>query len=360
MNGMRMAAIRSLIAFSAPVLLGWLSGGGLAAAQPSREIRIGVITDLSAKMPTWGAQTARGARLAEQDLRAEGMRVRLLVEDHQMSSARGVSALRKLIDVDGADALYIEFSLVASALAPPLRKEPVPVIFNAPIEAGLAGAGHLFRSYTDVREMCGRLARRWKGQRIDRIGLLRIASESGDLCRAGLEEQYERIEDQLVNAGDDPAPLLLRMRSHGVEAIANMSLEPDQLTTLALIERLALKFRIGALDNMFNDVARRRFARALEQVDAFGYARIDQHFRLRLADAPAESLEAAALSYTHLKQLARAAHECGFRDLACKTAVLARSPADMTIGFEGWEEQRARYHYKIRSWRNGEKVDVDG
>lgn len=327
-----------------------------AAPLYGEELRVGVVTDLSAKMPTWGQQTVRGAELAGSDLSAAGPAVHVVVEDHAMSTAKAVSAVKKLLELDHVQALYIEFSLASMAVVPLVKSKGTLAIFNAPVRLTLTDDHHIFRSFTDFSRMCQVFAEAWRSRGFTKVAILRIPTESGDLCGDGARTVYPDLRMEQFNPGDDLAPYLLRFAAGGVQGVMNIGLEPDILSHLEQLRRLKLQMRLGAVANMFNDIAETRYSDVLSSADAFGYEGIDEQFQKRLSGAPRESLEAAAMAYTHVRQAGLALQKCGAQDAACQVQVLSASPPDNTIGFLGWKNNEAQYRYQLRSWRDGKKV----
>ncbi|WP_315832243.1 ABC transporter substrate-binding protein [Bradyrhizobium prioriisuperbiae] len=82
---------------------------GVAAAPPSKTVKIGVVTDMSGSL---AAQSGRGsviaAQMAVDDCLAKecaGMTIEILSADHQNKPDIAVNIVRKWVDVDGVDAV---------------------------------------------------------------------------------------------------------------------------------------------------------------------------------------------------------------------------------------------------------------
>lgn len=319
----------------------------------NQNVKIGIITDLSAKMPEWGKMTAAGARLAAADLKGQGVEVDLVIEDHAMQPAKAVSAIQKLIEFDRIDSLYSDFSIPSSAIAPIVARTGVVAIFDAPLESAIRPNPRAFRTFIDYSSMCKALAASWQKAGINKVLLLRIASESGDICLSGLTEQSADTTVEMVNSGDDLRPLLLRVEKQGIRGVINLGLEPDVRNTLSIINELHLPLRLGIPANMLSQESRVRFGSSLSEVDLFGFAGIDPEFESRLPPSN-YGREAAALAYTHIVQLARAIAACntdskGNSADECRSKTLENSAAGGPIGFVKWNNRAAEFKYLLRN-----------
>ena len=85
-------------------------------------VKIGVILPLTGEAATYGISDREGMLLAIEKINAEGgingRKVRLIVEDSEGDPKGGISAFRKLVEIEGVKVIMTELSSVSMAIAP--------------------------------------------------------------------------------------------------------------------------------------------------------------------------------------------------------------------------------------------------
>src|SRR4051794_23906062 len=93
--------------------------------QSGQSIKIGFVLPLSGEWAFLGNGIRDGALLAEQDLKAKGIRVKLIFEDNHGDLAASVNIAKNLIDIENVDGMISIISGVAKIIKPLAAKAKV-------------------------------------------------------------------------------------------------------------------------------------------------------------------------------------------------------------------------------------------
>lgn len=334
------------------------------AFSESREIKIGVLSDLSGKMAYWGHQTQLGASLAEEDLKAEGIPAKVIIEDTVLETAKTTSATQKLLSADHVDAVFGEFTPVTNSASPILKNSKTLFLYSAGSVTSLKDNPYAMKTFIDFTEGCRILAEHWKKGGLKKIGLLKIALEPGELCRTGIQAVYADAEVSSYNPGESVSSQLLVLKQHGAEAIANVGFEPDLLNTMKAVQEYGYKGLIGSNENGVTNQVTQKYPDLLSQVVVFGLPAVGSDFVERILKVDPKntkaSIDAAALSYLHIQQLGRAIAACPTRDVDCQMRKVSESPGESLLKFKGWHDRIATFGFPLRTWKNGAFVEESG
>lgn len=107
----------------------------LSKSASTQHVRIGLILPLSGQAASYGELMRRGALMAQEDLVAEAAgkvpTLTVLIEDSRSTPTDGLSAYRKLVDVDKSAAVLPAMSSVVTALLPQADKDKI-LLLNCP------------------------------------------------------------------------------------------------------------------------------------------------------------------------------------------------------------------------------------
>ncbi len=93
-------------------------------------IKVGVIIPLSGPAADYGVQMRGGAEIAKQELLKKGVDVNLVYEDSKGDPVTGISAYRRLVDVEKVDYIVSAFTRVSLPLIEMTAKDKVPMIMT--------------------------------------------------------------------------------------------------------------------------------------------------------------------------------------------------------------------------------------
>lgn len=333
-------------------LVGWRNYGG---KNQGGTIKIGVITDLSGPAAYWGESTRAGAELAAQELKQQGYDVRLVLEDYRLDAAKAASAAQKLVNVDGVDGIYAEFNPAAVSVGSYLKDKKLLFVYDAAVVSPLANSPYAYKTYLDYQTGCRDVAKKFKEGGMQKIGILKVNLEFGDLCLNGVRAIYgSKAFSEGYNLGDvDFRTQLLKLKSNGVGAVVNVGFEGDTANTLKDIRDFKYTLLYGTVDDTITDAVKNQYASQLKGAWSFGFRNVEPAFSEKLKTVVSGSKLAteygAALAYTHLRQMAVALSACG-KDYSCVTNKMDDAPADTTIGFDKFESHVATLNTQLREY----------
>ncbi|WP_166875052.1 ABC transporter substrate-binding protein [Salinibacterium sp. ZJ450] len=151
-------AVALVAAFSITTLAACgASGGDSAAGSGDDTIKIGVLTALSGPSAIYGDAITQGARLAAEEINAEGgvegFRFELIEEDHANNPDSAVTAAQKMLTVDRAHALLSSFTAPTLAVRPMACEREIPVLNGGAIGADLIGQECLYNTVANTATM---------------------------------------------------------------------------------------------------------------------------------------------------------------------------------------------------------------
>jgi len=106
------------------IILGVLFKG----PKQTNALKIGMIIPLSGPAADFGTQMKGGAEIAKQELLKKGIDVDIIYEDSKADPVTGISAYRRLIDIEKVDYLISSFTRVSLPLVEMTAKDKIPMI----------------------------------------------------------------------------------------------------------------------------------------------------------------------------------------------------------------------------------------
>ena len=320
----------------------------------SLDIKIGVITDLTGPAAYWGESTRVGAEIAKKELVAEGYKVNLIFEDYQLDTAKALTAAQKLVNVDSVDAIYAEFNPAAISVGSFLKDKNTLLVYDAVPISPLKENTNAYKTYLDFQVGCKELAQRFKNQGVLVIGVLKGNWEPGEICLAGVKEVFsDKTISEAYNLGDtDFRTQVLKLKNAGVGAIINTAFEGETLNSLKAMQELQFKVPYGTGEDTVTDNVKSKYPNELKGALTLGFRDVEDSFVKKIEKESPKKLVtnyAAALAYTHIRQVVKALDECK-KDLACTKDKLDNAKADSTIGFTKFVNRIADFGMFIKQY----------
>lgn len=326
------------------------------------EVRIGVLSDFSGKMAFWGHQTRIGAELAAEDLKMAGIPVRLIFEDTVLDTTKTTSATQKLLSADKVDAVYGEFTPITASASPILKNSKTLFLYSSGSVAAVKDNPSAMKTFIDFVVGCRMLGHYWKGLGIKKVGLLKISVEPGELCRLGLSEVYPDLLETSYNPSEAVNTQVIGFKQKGVEAIANVGYEPDLLNTMKAVQDYGFRGLVGANEGAVSSQVIQKYPVLLAQTIAFGLPSVSEEFIKRVLEKDPQnskaSLDAAAVSYLHIRQIGEAIPRCKEHEVVCQIEAVSKSPANPLLRFKGWRERIAQFDFVLRTWKDGKMMEL--
>jgi ABC-type branched-subunit amino acid transport system substrate-binding protein len=318
----------------------------LGGAVEDDEIRLGYITDLSGHGAYYGRYSAIGAMLAVEEIESRGGKISLVVEDHGFQASKAVSAAQKLLSISKVRGLVSEFSFATNAVAPLAAKAEVLFLGVSPAVSILKQNPSAFKTFLDYEHGCRAIAEYWRDIGIKRVAVLKVITESGDLCLKGTQAIFPSVTVEEFTIGSDVVPQIIRLRQKAPEAIMAPAFEGDALNLFSALKRTNWRPKIGFdLRDSLTEQVRRTYPQSVQDAVGFGFRPppelLVDRLRARAPEISDLGLEAAALSYLHIHQLSEALKEC--RTTKCSVGAFAAAKPEPILEFKGWRNRIAQF-----------------
>lgn len=340
-----------------------LLANALDAGAAPVQVKLGFVSDLTGIGAYWGTQAQRGLELARHDIGLQGGVLDLVVADHTFKPIVALSEAQKLINLDKVDALWVEFAPTAVATSDVAARAHKLFINNSAATSLLKTNPYAFKAYLDYERGCKAIAHFWKSRGLLKVGMLKLNGEFAELCLRGALAEYPKLMVLSYDFGESVSSQILRMKSKGMQAVLNPGLEVDTLNTFKAMREINYHVPVGISEpDGLSDQVRMEYSDMLEGVTTFGFPRISDEFkskfRARFPAAPTDSLEGAAMAYTHALQIYSAFQSCPDRDVDCVVKQMSVSPPNPTLQFLRWESHIAVYDFTLKEWHNNELIPV--
>ena len=145
---------------------------------------------------------------------------------------------------------------------------------------------------------------------------------------------------------------VLKLKNDGIGAVINTGFEGDTLNTLKALQELQFNIPYGTVDDTITDNIKNKYPNELKGAWTFGFKDVDKNFVSKIqAESPKKLATdyAAAIAYTHLKQIIKALDKCK-NDLVCTKSELNNAKADGTIGFKNFKDRVADLEMAIKQY----------
>ena len=316
-------------------------------ANDTESIKIGIISDFTGPVAYWGESTKVGVNLAVKELKEEGYNVEAIFEDYKLDAPQAATAAQKLSNIDKVSAIYTEFNPGAIAANSVLKDTNILHMYNAAVTSPLQDNPNAYKTYLDYQVGCKSIAQEFKNSGIEKIGILKMNLEFGELCLKGAQEVYgDKIVLDSYNLGDtDFRTQLLKINRENVGAVINVGFEGDTFNTLKVMKVLGYTFKYGTAEDTLTEKVRTAFPGQIKGAVSYGFQEVDPEFIEKVAaENGGESLASnygAAEAYTHIKQIVKALDACDKGDMECVKKHIDASESDTTFGFKKFNNRIA-------------------
>jgi branched-chain amino acid transport system substrate-binding protein len=346
------------------LLLALQFGTTVAEAAPELpSVKLGFITDLSGIGSSWGSQARIGAEIARDEINAANGRLEVVFGDHTFKPTTALSESQKMLDFDNVDALWVEFAPTAVASSAPAAKKHRLFLNNSAATSILEHNPYAFKAYLDYERGCREIGEAWKRQGVTKAGMIKLNAEFAELCLKGAKAVYPDLTVTSYDFSEDVSTQVLRLKSEGSQAIFNVGLEADMLNMLKVCRNLNYHPKIAVAEpDSLTPLVIKTSPDMLEGVTSFGFPPVDSAFldklSKRLGSKDIKTPEAAAIAYTHVRQIYAAISKCPNREIGCITASMAASGPDSTMRFRAWKNRTADYDFSLKQWKEGKLVNL--
>lgn len=216
-----------LVIFLALLVVGITGIPAFAESKPSSdELRVGVLAPLTGDYAAAGEEIARGVNLAKTVLSGEGIEVKVTIEDACLP-AQGVSALRKMVEIDKIEAIASNYCVISlNAIRPLLEKNKLITFHNSTVPRELvASSPYVFSTWHSIEDEVASIVGAIGDKALRRAGVVHLVNPWGASFAKSFRERvaalgYQLTIDSAQQVGvHDFRAELARVRSTKSEAI---------------------------------------------------------------------------------------------------------------------------------------------
>ncbi len=326
-------------------------------------IKIGVITPLTGGVAYWGESSVLGVELAKKDLQKQGINVEFIIEDGQLDPKVALNAAQKLVNVNKVDAIYSEFNPAAISVTSFVKDKNILHVYDAAPITPLKESDNIYKTYLNYEASCQKVAQLVKNRGIDKVGVLKINLEFGNLCLKGIKNVYgnDAVSEEYNAGNNDFRTSLLKLKSENIQALFNVSFQPETLASIKQAKELGINAVFVGLSEIVSPDIVGEYSKLLEGSIMFGLPAVSKEFMARIKKKfPGKTIsnyQAVALAYIHLKQIANALSSCN-KDLVCVREKMDNSKREPIVGFTGFKNHIAGFDVLIQEWKNGKFVNI--
>lgn len=337
----------------------------LSNKTPKGEIKIGIVTPLTGGVAYWGESTSVGFKMAQEELLAEGIKVKLVIEDGQLDPVKALNAAQKLVNIDNVSAIYSEFNPASIAISSFLKDKNVFHLYDSAAMSPIKDGPYNFKTYLDYKDSCAEVAKYIKENNgVSKVGVLKMNIEHGNLCLEGVLSVFgnENVISESYNPGvTDFRSSISKISSAKADAIFHASFQPETLASLKQLNEFGVnKLFIGLAETITPDITN-EYSTLIQNDIFFGLPEINKTLQNKIDQAndgkAVADYNAAGLGYVHILQLGHALNDCG-KDSACIATKMASSKPVESIGFQGFRDRIAKFNNRITQFVGNSFVEI--
>jgi branched-chain amino acid transport system substrate-binding protein len=214
--------------FTAAVAASFAAGSQPAFAQAKATYKIGVTWPLTGPVATFVGEVLKGGEVALEDINkaggAGGRPIELVVEDTAGTPQGGVTAMRKLVQVDGVQAVISILTNVVTAQIPLAEQFKIPTLSQIETPDLLDKTSYCFAHAPTWGIIIPLIGKDWKTRGVKRVyGLMlnnALGLLEGPACRAAAAAVGAEYGEALLDAGSmDFRGVVERVRDFNADAV---------------------------------------------------------------------------------------------------------------------------------------------
>lgn len=175
-------------------------GCGEMPSGKANTFRFGVVIPLTGPGAALGDLIKRGLDLGLEDVNANasGKRLEAIYEDSKTNPNQGLTAFRKLVDVDNVDFVLVGFSTVCNAVAPVAEESKVLMVGMTTSMPGLTeGRQYVIRLFPNADMLAGTIAD-YATTRFSRVAVIYAEDEYGKNTFTTFRNKFEKDNRSVV------------------------------------------------------------------------------------------------------------------------------------------------------------------
>lgn len=214
---------------------------------PQGNIKIGSVYPLTGGAASWGVPAKEGIQLAVSEINnnggINGRKIEVIYEDSKMDPKEGVTAVQKLINVDGVKYILGDIvSGVVLATAPLIEQNKVLNLVQGSSPDISEAGDYIFRNWASDSYQAEKMARyAYAEAGYRKMAVINVNSAYGNGLGDSFKKEFEKLGGE-ISIKENYAPetkdfktILLKVTSKGVNAIY---LAPNPAETVVIIKQI--------------------------------------------------------------------------------------------------------------------------
>jgi branched-chain amino acid transport system substrate-binding protein len=202
--------------------------GAQASAQSQSPYKIGVTFPLTGPLASSALLYIKGAEVAVEEINngggLNGHPLQLIVEDSQGAPQAGIAAMRKLVQVDGVQAILTIFTNVVSAQIPLAEQVKVPFLCTVETDVLRNKSPYAFQHAAIIQNKGKLFGAYWKANKVKKIYGLVINNSAGpffsSIAKPAAESAGAEYKEASFNDGEsDYRGLVARVKEYGPDNV---------------------------------------------------------------------------------------------------------------------------------------------
>lgn len=204
---------------------------------PDDSLRIAVLAPLTGPASDIGQAFVRGAGLAAQDLRENGIPTTLIIEDNKNDPKEGIAAYQRM-HLEDPDVLVSTMSGSTQALLPLVQEDRVPLFMSLIITPLHEEYENSYRYFYRGDAYADALVPFLEEHSAHKVAIYAVNTEAGRNAIAPLKERLEEagistVTEWHLPGTADHSTSLLKLEASGPDTLFIWSLRPDQVAPYA-------------------------------------------------------------------------------------------------------------------------------
>lgn len=244
-------------------------------------IKIGAILPLTGPASVWGENARNGMELAKAELSKTGAQVEIIYEDNQGDPAQGVTAYKKLTEMDNVSAIFSILSRPSVPLVSLVANGDKPLIMSIVSAKNVANAGqNSFRFYSSTEQYVDPHMSWITKDKYDSVAILSINDEFGKSVREVLLSRLEAkgikvvADETFLPNATDMRSQLTKIKSAKPKALIFITAVPGEtMVILKQVKELAIKTEVVEASSGLTSILRTpALAKNLQNADGSNLA----------------------------------------------------------------------------------------
>lgn len=226
------------------------------------ETKIGSILPLSGDLGSIGQEVNRGALIAVDVLKDEGIYINYIPEDDAFNPQKSVSAAQKLISVDKVRAVFVMAGEEAKPIVGLFDKAKLPLLISWDSNNDLKNSSPYLFSIGFSNEVTGETLATFMKEKLhlSNVAVISQIDEVGDIMTASFVKKFRELgglissQDRIPVTTNNFRSYIIKIKSEKADGVATFFLPPAHSLFAIQKKQLSLDIPVGGPDIIDEDI----------------------------------------------------------------------------------------------------------